>query len=85
MVLLTHASAAVLVFVSLYLDQMKAFLREVVFPTAQLCAAVIATGTASIFILFVFASLASEDQRVYNSCVIKHKSADYCRLVISGR
>jgi hypothetical protein len=44
--------------------------------------AVIVGGT---FFLFVFASLISQDQRVYNSCLLKHKSADYCRLIVSGR
>lgn len=42
-------------------------------------------SVGSVSFLLILASLASEDQRVYNSCVIKHKSADYCRLIVSGR
>lgn len=64
---------------------MKAFLKEVLTPAVQVCAAVTATGAASIFILFLLASLASEDQRVYSACLAKHKLPDYCRLIVSGR
>ena len=35
--------------------------------------------------MLMVATIASEDQRIYNTCMIKNKSADYCRLVVSGR
>lgn len=43
---------------------------------------VVAGGT---IVFFSLASLISQDQRAYNSCLFKHKSADYCRLIVSGR
>lgn len=45
-------------------------------------AAVIVAGVGA---MFVVATIASEDQRVYNGCMLKHGSADYCRLIVSGR
>jgi hypothetical protein len=44
--------------------------------------AVVVVGT---LLLFVIASLISEDQRAYNNCLVKHKSVDYCLLVVHGR
>lgn len=45
-------------------------------------AAVITAGVGAIFVV---ATLMSEDQRAYNTCLLNHKSADYCRLIVSGR
>jgi hypothetical protein len=41
--------------------------------------------TAGVTSMLMVATIASEDQRIYNTCMIKNKSADYCRLVVSGR
>ena len=41
--------------------------------------------TAGVGVTFLVATVVSEDQRVYNGCLVKHKSADYCRLIVSGR
>jgi hypothetical protein len=88
MVLLSEAGAAVLAFCSLQLRSMSKFLA-----TSALCVRAFAIGvtanaaviTAGVGVTFVIATIVSEDQRAYNSCMFKHKSADYCRLIVSGR
>lgn len=41
--------------------------------------------TAGVLTAFMVATIIVEDQRVYNKCLLKHQSADYCRLIVSGR
>ena len=47
--------------------------------------AVLASAFAGILLAACVASLASESQRAYASCLAKHETPDYCRLLISGR
>jgi predicted membrane-bound spermidine synthase len=81
---LSEAGAAVLVFCSFQLRSMQkvfSLLGAAAYSFA-LSASLVTAGVASMFIV---ATIASEDQRIYNTCMIKNKSADYCRLVVSGR
>lgn len=55
--------------------------RELFF-VLRLYIACAVTGT---FSLFLIANLISQDQMAYSACLFRHKSADYCRLIVSGR
>ena len=47
--------------------------------------ALLTSAFAGLLLATLVGSLINESQRAYASCLAKHETPDYCRLLISGR